>query len=371
MRKPRLQRSILLLTSAATAVPLVLGWPALAQPYASKESAVPSYKITKEVPLPGPDRWDFVKYSRVNKRIYVAHGDRVTVVDEPSGKVIGQIDNLPGGTHGIAISPQTNQGFTDEGDPGLAIAFNLKTLRKSKTITTAGDADGILYEPTTKHIYVINGDSGSISVIDPKKDKKIATIDVGSKLEPAVADGRGHIYVNGEQKNEIIAIDAKTNNIFAHWPMPACKTPHGIAIDRSARRLFSTCANKILVVLNIDTGAVVANLPIGTHSDGAAFDPVRKLVFSSNGDGTLSVIKELSADRFVLAETVQTEPSARTISIDPKTGRIFLVAAEVISDPTDTATRHHAVYAPGSVKLLYLDPSPSVRTELNGRQPTK
>jgi YVTN family beta-propeller protein len=371
MRKSRLQQSILVLISAAAIVPLALGWSALAQPNASKESTVLSYKITKEVPLPGPDRWDFIKYSRINKRVYVAHGDRVTVVDEPSGKVIGQIDNLPGGTHGIAISPETNQGFTDEGDPGLAIAFNLKTLRKSKTITTAADADGILYEPTTKQIYVVNGDSGSISVIDPKKDKKIATIDVGSKLEPAVADGRGHIYVNGEQKNEIIAIDAKTNKIVARWPMPACQTPHGIAIDRSARRLFSTCSNKVMVVLNIDTGAAVGSLPIGSHSDGAAFDPIRKLAFSSNGDGTLSVIKELSADHFILAETIQTKPSARTMSIDPKTGRIFLVAAEVISDPTNTALGHHEVYASGSVKLLYLDPSPSVHTELNGRQPTK
>jgi YVTN family beta-propeller protein len=363
MTKPR--GSVLPRTTAAIAVLLATGSPALAQPSAPAKTPVPSYEITKEVPLPGPDRWDFVKFSSTERRVYVAHGDRVSVVDEPTGKVIGQIDNLPGITHGIAISPETHQGYTDEGQPGLAVAFDLKTLRQTKTITTAPDADGILYEPTTKHIYVVNGDSGSISVVDPSRDRTIATIDIGSKLEPAEADGEGHIYVNGEEKNEIVAIDAKTNKVFAHWAMPTCQTPHGIAIDRSTRRLFSSCANKVLVVVNLDTGATVATLPIGTHSDGAAFDPVRKLVFSSNGDGTLSVIKELSANRFVSAETVETKPGARTMSIDPKTGRIFLVAAD--SAPASATSTppgdRHPTYAPDSVKLLYVDPEPPAASQ--------
>jgi YVTN family beta-propeller protein len=358
MTKP--QRSVLLATAAVAAL-IVMASPTLAQSGASEKPAVPSYKITKEVPLPGPDRWDFVKYSTTERRVYVAHGDRVSVIDEPTGKVIGQIGNLPGITHGIAISPETHQGFTTEGHPGLAAAFDLKTLKQTKAITTAPDADGILYEPTTKHIYVVNGDSGSLSVIDPSSDLNIATIDVGSKLEPAVADGKGHIYVNGEEKSEIIAIDAKTNKVTAHWTMPTCQTPHGIAIDRTTRRLFSSCSNKVLVVLNLDTGATVATLPIGARSDGAAFDPVRKLVFSSNGDGTLSVIKEISADHFVSAETVQTKPGARTMSIDPKTGRIFLVSAESApnSATSNAASQHRPTYAPDSVKLLYVDPQPT------------
>jgi len=322
--------------------------------------AVPSYKISKEVALPGPDRWDFVKYSPTERRVYIAHGDRVSVVDEQTAKVIGQIGNLPGITHGIAISPGTHQGFATEGRPGLAVAFDPKNLAQTKTIATAPDADGILYEPTTGHVYVVNGDSGSLSVIDPSSDRKIATIDVGSKLEPAVADGRGNIYVNGEEKNDIVAIDAKTNKITARWSMPTCHTPHGIAIDRESRRLFSTCANKVMVVVNLDTGATVATLPIGAHSDGAAFDPVRKLAFSSNGEGTLSVIEELSANRFVSAETVQTKPGARTMSIDPKTGRIFLVTAESAASSTTVAaaSHHRPNYVPNSVELLYVDPQP-------------
>ncbi len=288
---------------------------------------------------------------------FTSHTVIVSRLSTSKPEKFGQIGNLPGGTHGIAISPQTNQGFTDEGHPGLAVAFDLKTLKQTKTITTAADADGVLYEPTTKNIYVVNGDGGTVSVIDPTNDK-IATIDIGSKLEPAVADGKGRIYVNGEQKNEIIAIDAKENKVIAHWPMPACQTPHGITIDKSARRLFSTCANKVLIVLNVDIGAITATLPIGAHSDGAAFDPIRELVFSSNGDGTLSVIKELSADHFIPTETVQTKPGARTMSINPKTGRIFLVAADLVSDhPNSTRTGRRPVYASSSVKLLYLDPS--------------
>ena len=367
MTKP--QRNALPVTVAAMAALIVLTSPALAQAGRPEKSAVPSYKITKEVALPGPTRWDFVTYSPTERRVYIAHSDRVSVVDEPTGKVIGQIGNLSGITHGIAISPETHQGFATEGHPGLAVAFDLKSLRQTKTITTAPDADGILYEPTTKHIYVVNGDSGSISVIDPSTDRNIATINIGSKLEPAVADGKGHIYLNGEEKNEIVAIDAKTNKVTAHWPIPTCQTPHGIAIDPSTRRLFSSCANQVLVVLNLDTGATVATMPIGSHSDGAAFDPVRKLVFSANGDCTLSVIKELSADKFVSAGTVQTESGARTMSIDPKTGRIFLVAAESASNSAaSTATIHrHPTYVPKSVKLLYVDPQPAAPPATSGQ----
>jgi YVTN family beta-propeller protein len=305
-----------------------------------------------------PDQIDGI-LSTIAQRIYVAQGDRVTVVDEPTGTIIGQVGHLPGITHGVAISPQTHQGFTDEGRPGLAIAFNLKTLKLTKQIETAPDADGLLFDPATDHIYVVNGDSGTITVIDPSSDAKIATIDVGSKLEPAVSDGAGKIYVNGEQKNEIIEINTYTNKILARWPMATCRTPHGIAIDTTSRRIFSTCANKVLVVVNADTGATVATLPIGEHSDGAAFDPVRKLVLSSNWDGTLTVIKELSPNHFNVFETVKTQRSARTISIDPKTGRLFLIAADIKSEKpaAKLGGRPHVIYKPNSVKLLYLEPS--------------
>ena len=319
----------------------------------------PAYRLTKTVSLGPGTRWDFVVFDPASKRVYVAHGDHVTVVDDNTAKVIGQIGTFPGSTHGTAIAPEAKLGYTDDGKAGTAIAFNLRTFKALKHIRAAPDADAIIYEPVTRHVYVINGGSGSITVIDPKTDKAIATIEIGAGLEPGVPDGRGALFVNGVERHEILKIDARTNKVVDHWPMPACHRPHGIAIDRHTRRLFVTCANKVMVVMNADNGTNLATLPIGGHSDGAAFDPVRKLIFSSNGDGTLSVLQEKNADSFAPLETIKTEISARTMAIDPHTGRLFLAAATVAkSEPAaKPGGRPHVTYVPGSLKLLYFDPA--------------
>jgi YVTN family beta-propeller protein len=322
------------------------------------EPSLPSYQVTKAVALGGGERWDLLAFDPVDKRVYVAHGDHVTVVDEAKGEVIGQIGTFPGGTHGIAISSKSNQGYTDDGKAGTAIAFDLKSFKPSKPIATAPDADAIIYEPVTGHIYVINGDSGSVTVIDPDTNAAIATIDVGAELEPGVADGTGSLFINGVANNEIVRIDARTNKIESHWPMPTCSKPRGLAIDPKARRLFATCANSVMVVVDADSGSNVATLPIGSATDGAAFDPIRKLVFSSNGDGTLSVIQERDPQTFVVSDTIKTSPGAKTMTIDQATGRLFLVAAGVakIDPPEKAGGRPHIVYVPNSLKLLYLDP---------------
>jgi YVTN family beta-propeller protein len=319
---------------------------------------VPQYKVTKSIALGGGEHWDFLVFDGAGKRVYIAHGDHVTVVDEAKGSVIGQIGPIPGGTHGIAISAATKQGYTDDGKAGTAIAFGLASLKPMKQIKAAPDSDAIIYEPITRDIYVVNGDSGSITVIDPKSDTAIATINVGAGLEAGVADGKGKLFINGVEKHEIIEIDARTNRIVAHWPMPACQRPHGLAIDPSARRLFATCANKTLVVVDADGGANIAAVPIGGFSDGAAFDPARKLIFSSNGDGTLSVIQEKNAQTFDLINTIKTVPGAKTMAIDPDSGRLFLAAADVakIRPPASAGARPRVTFVPGSLKLLYLDP---------------
>lgn len=322
------------------------------------EPAAPSYRTTKTIALGEGERWDFVVFDPLEKRIYVAHGDHVTVVDEAKGEVIGQIGTFPGGTHGIAISSKTNQGYTDDGKAGIAVAFDLKSLKPLKQIAAAPDADAIIREPATGHIYVINGDSGSITVIDPETNSTIATIDVGAKLEPGVADGTGNLFIDGVANNEIVKIDARTNKVENHWAMPTCSKPHGLAIDPKTRRLFATCANSVMVVVNADSGANVATLPIGSSTDGAAFDPIRRLAFSSNGDGTLSVVHEKDAQTFESLDTIKTAPGARTMSIDQETGRVFLVAADIakIDPPAKAGGRPHVVYVPNSLKLLYLDP---------------
>lgn len=334
---------------------LAVGLLPMGSAYAAQAKA--GYHISKTVPLGPGERWDYVTFDSNMKRVYIAHGDHVTVVDENAGKVIGQIGTFPGGTHGIAISEATHHGYTDDGKAGMTIEFDVNSLKPEKRIAAAPDADGIIYEPVTGHIYVLNGDSGSLTVIDPATNSVITTINVGAGLEAGLADSQGSLFVDGAEKHDIVKIDARTNKVEAHYNMPACKKPHGIAMDTETRRVFATCANNVMVIVDADNGANVATLPIGTSSDGAAFDPVRKLVFSSNGDGTLNVIHEQTANTFVSVETVKTPRGTRTMAIDPATGRLFLVAADVekIDPPASPGGRPHVTYVANSLKLLYLD----------------
>ncbi len=342
-------------SSAATCLACVIAF----APQAFAQST-PPYSVTKTVALGAPDRWDFVVFDPASHKVFVAHGDRVTVVDGRTGKIIGNVKGLPGGTHGIAIAPGTKRGYTDDGLAGTAVSFDLDSLKLINTIKAEADADAIVFDPTSDHVFVVDGDPGKLTVIDPTADSAVATIDAGGKLETAVAGGNGKLYVNGEEKGEIIRVDTATNQRDAHWSIPNCTSPHGLAIDPEAHRLFSSCENNVLVVVNADTGGTVATSPIGTRSDAAAFDPKRKLIFSSNGDGTLSVIEEKNANTFVTVAGVATMPGARTMAVDPESGRLYLVAADTTinpsADPSDL--RHRYVVTPGSAKLLFLDPTP-------------
>jgi YVTN family beta-propeller protein len=314
-------------------------------------------RISKAVPLGGPDRWDYVIYDPDSLRVYVAHGDRVTVVNGDSGAVIGTVVGMPGGTHGIAISHSTGKGYTDDGKAGEVAAFDLQTLKVVKRIRAESDADGIVFDGSSGHIFVIDGDSGKLTVIDPQTDAVVATIDGGGDLEFGVTGENGKFYVDGAEKNEIVRIDTATNLADAHWPMPTCVKPHGLAIDREHRRLFASCSNKAMVVMNADSGAVIATLPIGEGTDFASFDAERHLAYSSNRDGTLSVISELSPDKFKALPSIKTQVGARTMALNPKSGRIYLVTADVTVDemagPSDSRHRYHV--KPGSVRLLFLD----------------
>lgn len=330
-------------------------------------STVPSaqYRVTKEVSLGAPDRWDYVVYDAPSHRVYVAHGDRVTVVNGRDGTIVGQIEGLPGGTHGIAISHAAGLGFTDDGEHAQAAAFSLRTLKIVKRLTAADDADAVAIDPTSGHVFVVDGDPGLLTVIDPRSDSVVATVHVGSKLEYAVAGDNGKLYVNGVAKRVIYRIDTSSNQVDATWPIPDCEAPHGLAIDTATHRLFSSCENQRLVVVNADSGALVATVPIGRGTDAAAFDPGRKLIFSSNGtDGTVSVIREAGADSFAPAGTIKTMLSGRTMAVDPGSGRLYVAAAEL--DTAGMAAYQAARAAgrrvrpplvPGSLKLLFLDPA--------------
>lgn len=223
-----------------------------------------------------------------------------------------------------------------------------------KTIKAERDADAIAVGPAGGHVFAVNGDSGTVTVVDPKTDTALATIDIGGKLEYPVANGQGSLFVNGAEKREIIRLDTAANRVAARFPVPDCTSPHGLAIDRATKRLFSSCLNGVLMVVDAETGRIVAKPPIGLGSDAAVFDPKRQLVLSANGkDGTLSVIEERAPEAFVPIATIKTAVSARTMDLDPESGRLYLVAADL--EPA-TADKPHAV--PGSLRLLFLDPKP-------------
>jgi YVTN family beta-propeller protein len=319
----------------------------------------PLYTITKTVAIGAPDRWDLLTFDAASHRVYIAHGDRVTVVDGRSGELVGNVEGYAGGTHGVAIVPESGTGYTDDGKAGTAGSFNLKTLKSRSTIKADEDADAIVFDPASGHVFVIDGDPGKITVIDTKTDTVITTLDGGGKLEIGAADGRGKVYVNGEANKEILRVDTQANRIDARWPIPSCTSPHGLAVDANARRLFASCANNVMVVIDADSGKQLAELPIGSRTDGAAFDPHRKRAFSSNGDGTLTVIGEKTPNSFVSLGNVPTMRGARTMTIDPMSGRIYLVAADqTVNESVDPAdVRHRYSVVPGSAKLLFLDPT--------------
>jgi YVTN family beta-propeller protein len=318
-------------------------------------AAAPLYTLAKTVALGAPDRWDYVVFDDSSNRVYVAHGDRVTVVESGTGAILGEVMGIAGGTHGVAISASTGQGYTDDGTAGQAVAFDLQKMTITTKIPANPDADAIALEPTTGHVFVINGDSRSITVINPKTNDSIATIKAGEKMEYAVPDGKGHVYVAGEEKKDLLEIDARSNKIVARWATPECTSPHGLAIDRERNRLFMGCVNSKLMVLDSTNGKVVGSWSIGRGSDAVAFDPVRKRLFSSNGvDGNVTVYQQTSADGYELREPITTQLTARTMSLDPKTGRLFVVAAD--TDPPATAGGRPRP-RPGTLKLLMLDPS--------------
>lgn len=337
--------------SVACAVALAIG-------AAHADTSTPRYQISKIISLGSPERWDYLTYDPPTHQVFVAHGDRVTVVDSRTGEVAGTVTGIAGGTHGIVISHTTGRGYTDDGEAGQAVPFDLKTFKAGKRIKAEVDADGMAIDPQSGHVFVINGDGGTVTVVDPRTDSALGTIKVGGKLEFPVAPGDGKLYVNGAERKEIVRIDLKTHAVDARWPIPNCTSPHGLAVDAAGRRLFSTCVNQLMVVVNMDTGATVASLPIGAGSDAAAFDPKRKLAFSSNGrDGTLSVIQEKDPNTFVALEPVKTAVTARTMALDPETGRIYLVAADIDpKSPAPAKGRGRPSFVAGSTKLIYLDP---------------
>lgn len=322
----------------------------------SLSPAAPLYQITKTVPLPGGPKWDYLHFDAATDRVYIARGADVAVINAATGGKIGTLAGLPG-SHGIAVDPATGLVYADSAAKSVVIAFDPKTFQPVASIPVLADADGMAYDPASRQIFVAGGDANGVTPINPATNKAGPMIALGGSPEFLAADGKGSLYVNINDKNQIVRIDTATDMITARWPTAPCESPTGMAIDPAHRLLFSSCHSGVMLVMNADTGAVVASPAIGKGTDAAAFDATTGQAFSSNGSGTLNIITATATGQF--SDVSQpTALAARTLAVDPASGRIFLVTAKVLaSTPATTPTGHPKYkFAPNSVKLLILDP---------------
>jgi YVTN family beta-propeller protein len=285
----------------------------------------PGYKLEKTVAVPGDGGWDYLIIDDVGRRVYVSHATCVEVLDADTGELKGRVSDASG-VHGIAVAPGLGRGFTSNGKANTVSVFDLKSLKTLNTIATGKNPDAILYDPASKRVFAFNGASASATVIDAATAKVAGTIELGGKPESAVSDGVGNVYVNLEDKNEVLKIDADKLKVLERWTV--AKTPVSLAIDTKTGRLFVGCRSKSLVVLSTETGKTVATVAIGEGVDAGAFDPETKTVFCSCGDGTVAVIKQESADKYTLTEMLKTRARSRTMALDLKTHRLFVPAAD-------------------------------------------
>jgi DNA-binding beta-propeller fold protein YncE len=289
-------------------------------------AAATGYHITGEVKIGGEGGWDYATVDGAARRLYVSHATHVAVVDLETSKVVGDIPDTPG-VHGIAIAPELNRGFVSNGRSNNVTIFDLKTLKSISQSPTGENPDGIRYEPVSNRVFTFNGRSKNATAIDAKTGMVVATIALPGKPEFPVADGKGKVYVNIEDTNEIVEIDAAKASVTRKYSLAPCDGPSGLAIDVKNRKLFSVCSNRLMAISDPDSGKVVAMPAIGAGSDGAAFDPGPGYAFSSNGDGTLTIVGQ-TAGKWDVLENVATERGARTITLDEKTHKLYLPTAK-------------------------------------------
>ncbi len=298
-------------------------------------AAGPGYHVIRELPLGGEGGWDYLTVDSDARRLYISRGTHVMVVDLDTEKLTGDIPDTPG-VHGIAVASRLNRGFISNGRANTATIFDLKTLKPVAQVKTGENPDAILYDPFSKRVFVFNGRSHDATVFDAASGQISATIALGGKPEFAQTDGNGKVYVNIEDTSEIVEIDSRKLAVTKRSSLKPCEEPTGMAIDQKHQRIFAGCHNKLMAIVDAGSAEVIASVPIGGGVDGNGFDEGMGLAFSSNGDGTLTVVRESSANRFEVAETVTTQRGARTMAIDPKTHNIYLPTAEFAPVPKST-----------------------------------
>jgi len=317
----------------------------LAQPPAS-------YRITHSYLLGGEGSWDYVVPDPPNHRVFLARQNRVMVVDEDSGKLLGEITGI-NGAHGTAVAESTGHGFCTSGNDQSVVMFDLKTYKSLARIPAAEDADAIVYDKASNRVFTLNGDAHSSTVIDPREGKVIANLPLGGKPEYGASAGDGKVYANLTDNAEVVEIDAGTAAVSRRWPTSRCKNPVSMAIDTAHHRLFSGCRSGVMAISDYQAGKVVATVPIGTGVDGAGFDPASGNAFASNADGTLTVIHEDSPGQYRVVETVTTPKGSRNMGLDPGNHRIYLVSAQF--GPPPASGRGRPPVLPGTFTLNVIE----------------
>jgi YVTN family beta-propeller protein len=317
------------------------------------------YKVANRFHIEGDGGWDYLCVDESSGRIFVSHGMVVNVVNEKNGKLLGTIPDTRG-VHGIAIASDLNKAFISNGRDSSVTVIDLTSLAFiAKANVTGQNPDAILYDPFSHKVFVYNGRSANVTVIDGSTDKVVATIKLDGKPEFSVTDGKGNVFVNIEDKSEIQCINSTTLKVEQTWNIAPGEEPSGLAIDNQNHRLFAVCGNKMMVVVDAQSGKVITTRPTGQGTDGAAFDPVLKRAYSSNGEGTMTVVQEISPDEYMVLENVPTQQGARTIAIDKKTHHLFLTTAEYGPAPEKTADnpRPRPTVKPGTFTLIDIAPA--------------
>ena len=324
----------------------------------STPAVATTYQVVARWAIGGEGGWDYLTADPEARRLYVSHAGEVVVLDLDRGTVLGRITPTPG-VHGVALAPALGRGFISCGRDSSVVVFDLKSNAVlARVALPARNPDAILFEPATGRVFTFHGGSGSASVLDGATAEPAGTITLHGRPEFAVADGRGQVFANLEDSSQVVQIDARSLAIVNRWSLAPGQEPSGLAIDAAHRRLFSVCGNRTMVVLDADKGTVLASLPIGSGVDGVAFDPQRSVAIATNGEGTISVVREESPSHFELAGTDSTKRGARTLAIDPKSGRVFTATADFGPPPAPTADRPHPRpgIVPGTFQVLVLAP---------------
>ena len=303
-------------------------------------AADPGYHVIKTYNLGGEGGWDYLNLDSSSRRLYISRATHVVVIDADSGKPVGDIPDTPG-VHGIALAPELGRGFVSNGREGTVTIFDIQTLKLITKVKVGGNPDAILYDPATKRVFTFNGKSQDSTALDAAKGTVLGTIKLEGKPEFAASDGKGEIFVNIEDKSQLDAIDPAKLEVKSRWPLAPCEEPSGLSIDREHRRLFAGCDNKMMAVVDADSGKVIATPAIGDGVDATAFDPGTGLAFASCGEGVLTVVREESPSKFSVAENVKTQEGARTLALDEKTHQVFVVTAKFGPPPAPTADQPH------------------------------